>query len=148
MHSHLALVHLFYQTIWTLSELPQCVTQATWDSDSPLKQIPHFSSEVIQHCQAANVNSVYDLLELEDTDRDKILQFIPRQMRDVAAFANRYPSVEVSYDIEDQDELSAGEPIVVNVHLEREADEDEQVHSEKLFADIRVMMGLSVTKPG
>ncbi|CDR38686.1 RHTO0S03e12178g1_1 [Rhodotorula toruloides] len=93
-------------------ELAQCVTQATWDSDSPLKQIPHFSSEVIQRCQAANVNSVYDLLELEDTDRDKILQ---------------YPSVEVTYDIEDQDELSAGKPIVVNVHLEREADEDEEI---------------------
>ncbi|BGP06391.1 Pre-mRNA-splicing helicase BRR2 [Rhodotorula toruloides] len=108
-------------------ELAQCVTQATWDSDSPLKQIPHFSSEVIQRCQAANVNSVYDLLELEDTDRDKILQFTPRQMRDVAAFANRYPSVEVTYAIEDQDELSAGEPIVVNVHLEREADEDEEI---------------------
>ncbi|BGP30433.1 Pre-mRNA-splicing helicase BRR2 [Rhodotorula toruloides] len=73
-----------------------------------------------------DTDKVYDLLELKDTDRDKILQFTPRQLRDVAAFANRYPSVDVTYDIEDQDELSAGEPIVVNVHLEREADEDEE----------------------
>ncbi|GAA6043916.1 hypothetical protein JCM8097_004108 [Rhodosporidiobolus ruineniae] len=109
-------------------ELSQMVVQAVWDSDSPLKQIPGFTTEVIKRCQAAGVNSVYDFLELEDEQlRDKLLQFEdPRQMRDVARFCNAYPSIELTYEIEDQDELSAGEPIVVNVQLEREIEEDEE----------------------
>ncbi|GAA6018807.1 hypothetical protein JCM10207_000247 [Rhodosporidiobolus poonsookiae] len=110
-------------------ELSQMVVQAMWDSDSPLKQIPGFTAEVIKRCQAADVTSVYDLMELEDTDRDKLLQFDARQMRDVARVCNAYPSIELSYEVEDADELSAGEPIVINVALEREVDEDEEVNT-------------------
>jgi pre-mRNA-splicing helicase BRR2 len=110
-------------------ELSQMCVQAVWDSDSPLKQVPGFSTEVIQRLQGADVNSIYDLMELEDTDRDKLLQMDNKQLRAVAHTANAYPSIELTYDIEDAEELSAGEPIVINVHLEREVDEDEEVNT-------------------
>ena len=108
-------------------ELSQMCVQAVWDSDSPLRQLPGFTPELIKKCQAAGVESVYDLLELEDTDRDKLLQMDNRSLKALANFANHIPAIEVTYEIEDKDDLSAGEPIVVNVQLEREVDEDEEV---------------------
>ncbi|EHS62613.1 uncharacterized protein PGTG_22588 [Puccinia graminis f. sp. tritici CRL 75-36-700-3] len=44
-------------------EFFQMVVQAVWNHDSPLKQIPGFSSEIIQRCTAANVNQVTDIME-------------------------------------------------------------------------------------
>lgn len=108
-------------------ELSQMCVQAVWDSDSPLRQLPGFTPELIKKCQAAGVESVYDLLELEDTDRDKLLQMDNRSLKALANFANHIPAIEVTYEIEDKDDLSAGEPIVVNVQLEREVEEDEEV---------------------
>lgn len=108
-------------------ELSQMCVQAVWDSDSPLRQLPGFTSDLIKRCQANGVESVYDLLELEDTDRDKLLQMDNRSLKALANFANHIPAIEVQYEIEDKDELSAGEPIVVNVQLEREVDEEEEV---------------------
>ena len=32
-------------------ELAQMVTQAMWSKDSPLKQLPHFSADIIKRCQ-------------------------------------------------------------------------------------------------
>ncbi|GAA5859336.1 hypothetical protein JCM8547_001990 [Rhodosporidiobolus lusitaniae] len=107
-------------------ELSQMCVQAVWDSDSPLKQIPGFTAEVIQRCKAVGVESIYDLMELEDTDRDKVLQMDAKQLREVARVCNAYPSIELTHEVEDAEELTAGDPIVVNVHLERELDEDEE----------------------
>ncbi|GJN87131.1 hypothetical protein Rhopal_000076-T1 [Rhodotorula paludigena] len=110
-------------------ELSQMCLMAMWDSDSPLKQIPGFTSEVIARCKQAGVETVYDLMEMEDTDRDKALQFDARGMRQVANFVNSYPSLEVTHEFEDTDDLSAGEPITLKVQLEREVDEDEEVNT-------------------
>merc|ERR1711939_175114 len=76
-------------------ELSQMCVQAIWDRDSPLKQIPGFTTEIIKRCVDANVESVYDIMELEDDDRDKLLKMDGRQMRDVARFCNAYPSIEL-----------------------------------------------------
>ncbi|GAA5995998.1 hypothetical protein JCM5350_007013 [Sporobolomyces pararoseus] len=108
-------------------ELSQMCVQAVWDSDSPLKQIPGFTSEVIKRCEANNVKSVYDIMELEDEDRDSMLKMDGKQMRAVAQFCNSYPSIELAYEIEDAEDAAAGDPITLNIQLEREVDEDEEV---------------------
>ncbi|GAA5834693.1 hypothetical protein JCM9279_007084 [Rhodotorula babjevae] len=108
-------------------ELSQMVVQAVWDSDSPLRQIPAFSSDIIARCKSANVESVYDLLELEDTDRDKLLQLDARAMRRVAEFANAYPALEITHEVEDADDATADSPITIKVQLERDVEEDEEV---------------------
>lgn len=41
------------------------IVQAVWDSDSPLRQIPHFGPDMIRKCKEAGVTSVFDLLDLE-----------------------------------------------------------------------------------
>jgi pre-mRNA-splicing helicase BRR2 len=108
-------------------ELSQMCVQAVWDSDSPLKQIPGFTSEVIKRCEAAGAKSVFDILELEDDQRDSLLAMDARQMREVAKFCNAYPSIEVVHEVEDADELSADSPISLTVQLEREMDEEDEV---------------------
>ncbi|KAG0308854.1 DEIH-box ATPase [Dissophora globulifera] len=106
-------------------ELAQMSVQAMWDRDSPLKQIPFMTNERIKRCEATGVESVFDIMDMTDEDRDSALQVNERQMRAIAEFVNRYPSIEVGYEIEDEDEVKAGQPVVVEVQLEREGDDEE-----------------------
>lgn len=61
-------------------------------------------------------------MEMQDEDRVALLQLNPSKLADVARFCNRYPNIEVSYDIPDKEDVSAGSTVNVNVSLER-ADE-------------------------
>lgn len=61
-------------------DLSQMCVQAMWETDSPLKQIPHFEPEVIKRCKEAGVESVYDVMEMEDEQRNALLQMDSRQM--------------------------------------------------------------------
>ncbi|XP_063632307.1 U5 small nuclear ribonucleoprotein 200 kDa helicase [Cydia splendana] len=103
-------------------ELAQMVTQAMWAKDSYLRQLPHFSPEVVQRCTDKGVETVFDVMELEDAARAKLLQLSPAEMADVARFCNRYPNVELVYEVKDERRLRVGKPIVVEVALEREDD--------------------------
>jgi pre-mRNA-splicing helicase BRR2 len=107
-------------------ELAQMCVQAIWDKDSPLKQIPYFTSEVIKRCEAKGVESVFDIMELEDKDRDEALQMDQRKMREVARFANRYPNIEIGFEVADEDSIASGNVVNVKVQLEREGDEDDE----------------------
>jgi pre-mRNA-splicing helicase BRR2 len=61
-------------------DLAQMCVQGAWESDSPLKQIPHFEPEVVKRCKAAGIQSVYDLMEMDDDDRVKLLNMNQKQM--------------------------------------------------------------------
>merc|ERR1711992_481829 len=67
-------------------ELSQMITQAMWNKDSYLKQLPHFDQETIARCKEANVESIFDIMELEDDIRDQLLQLNEDEMADVARF--------------------------------------------------------------
>ena len=69
-------------------ELAQMVTQAMWSKDSYLKQLPHFSKDLIDSCLAQGVENIFDIMELEDEDRNKLLNMTDIQMADVARFCN------------------------------------------------------------
>jgi pre-mRNA-splicing helicase BRR2 len=103
-------------------ELAQMVTQAMWSKDSYLKQLPHFSNEIIKRCQEKNIETVFDIMELEDEDRSRLLQLSDQQMADVARFCNRYPNIEMSFEIVDKDRIHSGSSVNVVVQLEREDD--------------------------
>ena len=103
-------------------ELSQMMTQAMWNKDSYLKQLPHFSSETIQRCKDKEVESVFDIMELEDDVRDQLLEMNNDQMADVARFCNRYPNIELEHKVMDKDRLAYGSPVNVEVLLEREDD--------------------------
>ncbi|XP_002165482.2 U5 small nuclear ribonucleoprotein 200 kDa helicase isoform X1 [Hydra vulgaris] len=107
----------------TAMELAQMVTQGMWSKDSYLKQIPHFSAEIIKRCQDKEIESVFDIMDMQDDDRNSLLKLSDLQMQDVAKFCNRYPNIELSYEVANKESLASGRPVVVNVNLERE---DEQ----------------------
>lgn len=101
-------------------ELAQMTTQAMWAKDSYLKQTPHFTQEIIKRCQEKNIETVFDVMEMEDEDRNSLLQLNESQMADVARFCNRYPNIEMTYEIQDRDSLHSGSTVNVMVTLERE----------------------------
>ncbi|KAG6370880.1 putative RNA helicase [Boletus reticuloceps] len=105
-------------------DLSQMCVQAMWETDSPLKQIPHFEPEVIKRSKEAGIESVYDIMEMEDDKRNKLLQMDVRQMRDVAKFVNSYPTLDVSHELV-KGEYTASTPIAIKVVLSRDADEDD-----------------------
>lgn len=46
-------------------EMSQMVTQALWDRDSVLMQLPHFDKALAAKCAEAGVESIFDLAEME-----------------------------------------------------------------------------------
>jgi len=101
-------------------ELAQMTTQALWNKDSYLKQLPHFGPELLGRCVEKKIESIFDIMEMEEAERNALLQLEEAQLADVARFCNRYPNIELTYDVLDKDALSSGEPVVVQVSLERE----------------------------
>ena len=55
--------------------------------------------------------------------------FKPSQLADVARMCNHYPSVDLSFEVEDADALTSGDSVVVAVSLARDADGAARVHS-------------------
>lgn len=51
------------------------------------------------------VESIFDIMEMEDEDRSALLQLSDSQMADVARFCNRYPNIELSYEVAEKDSV-------------------------------------------
>merc|ERR1719272_2687200 len=95
-----------------------------WDRDSVLLQLPHVTRELAKKCEGAGVDTVFDLMDMEDADRVALLGMGPAQLADVARVCNRYPNVEIEYAVEDEDEIASGESVAIVVQLRRETDDD------------------------
>ena len=105
-------------------ELSQMCVQGLWDRDSPLKQLPHLSSAVVEKLQKQDVQGVFDLMEMDDKERDRILELDARRMGDVAKFVNRYPNIDVTYEL-DSEQVESGDAVTVKILLEREGEDEE-----------------------
>lgn len=106
-------------------EMAQMSVQAMWLTDSPLKQVPYFGQDVIKRAEAKGVESVFDIMELEDADRDAVLQMDNAKLSAVANFCNRYPNMEIGYDM--AEDLASGQVASVKVQVDREMDEDDEL---------------------
>jgi len=121
-----AMVDVISSSGWLLPalgamELSQMVTQAMWDKDSPLLQLPHITRALATQLNDGGVSSVFDLLELDDDDRRKRLSALSqREYAELAVAANRYPSVDVAFELADKDDLHAGELVTLDVQLSRD----------------------------
>jgi len=107
-------------------ELAQMIVQGMWVSDSPLKQLPFFTTNVIDRCLNEGVTSIAAITELEDDQRDSLLQMTPKQMVKVAEACNRYPDLDIEFQIASET-VVAGASVPVRVILERDIDEDEEL---------------------
>ncbi|KAJ2555704.1 Pre-mRNA splicing, partial [Coemansia sp. RSA 1933] len=108
-------------------ELAQMAVQAVWEGRDPLvKQVPHLGSseQRLLLCAEMQVDSVFDIMDMEDDDRTRLLSGLSAtQVGDVAAYVNRYPNIEIEHEIKDPDEITEGTAVVVQVSLDREWDD-------------------------
>jgi pre-mRNA-splicing helicase BRR2 len=134
-------------------EMSQMVVQAMWDRDSPLKQIPHFSPEVIKaansagyvysnsslsyntdDCVSIRVKDIFEFMEAMDPSENpnydaliKKLGLSQAQLAQAANFTNsKYPNIELEFELEDPEDITAGTPAYINVRIEREVDEEDE----------------------
>ncbi|KAG7922565.1 hypothetical protein KL905_001786 [Ogataea polymorpha] len=110
----------------TAMDLTQMVVQAMWANDNPLKQIPYFSEDILKECEAKKIETVYDIMALEDDDRDELLRTLnEKQLGSVADFVNKYPNLELSYELHLDEPIRANQPkeIVVNIERDEEVEE-------------------------
>jgi pre-mRNA-splicing helicase BRR2 len=122
-------------------ELSQMVVQGLWNKDNVLLQIPHFTKEIVDRCMAYQgedqIESVFDILSLDDEVRNDLLRLPDEKMADVAVFCNNYPNIEVGFEVQDPDDITASDPVQIAVKLEREVDEDdEEMQDESLLGTV------------
>ena len=117
-------------------EMSQMVVQAMRDRDSPLKQIPHFGPEAVKAANDAGINDIFEFMEAMDPSENKkydklikALDFGKPQLAEAAAFTNdKYPNVEISFDVLEKEDITAGSPSHLSITIEREVeDEDAEV---------------------
>jgi len=126
-------------------ELSQMIVQGLWNRDSILKQIPHFNDEIVRRCQGQKneegdpIESIFDILNLDDDVRNDLLRFNESQMADVAVFCNNYPSVDVSFEVLDADDVTAGEAVSLKIVLERETDDEEEELTPEEIASLGIV---------
>ena len=68
---------------------------------------------------------MFDILTLDDDVRDDLLRLPQEKMADVAVFCNNYPNIDVTFNVVDPDDVTAGDPVQIVVEMEREIDEDD-----------------------
>lgn len=133
-------------------EMSQMVVQAMWDRDSPLKQIPHFTPEVIKaanssgyvpnlpvlynanHYSFISVTDIFGFMEAMDPSENpnygalvNKLGLTQAQLGQAANFTNsKYPNIELEFELEDPENITAGVPSFIKVKIEREEDEDDE----------------------
>ncbi|KAJ0087179.1 hypothetical protein Patl1_09317 [Pistacia atlantica] len=106
-------------------EACQMLTQGMWERDSMLLQLPHFTKDLAKKCQenpGKSIETVFDLVEMEDDERRELLQMSDSQLTDIARFCNRFPNIDMSYEVQDGDNIRAGEEITLQVTLERDVE--------------------------
>ncbi|KAL0361933.1 UNVERIFIED_CONTAM: DExH-box ATP-dependent RNA helicase DExH12 [Sesamum radiatum] len=57
---------------------------------------------------------------MEDDERRELLQMSDSQLMDIARFCNRFPNIDLTYEVLDSDNVKAGEDVSVHVSLERD----------------------------
>ena len=116
-------------------EMSQMVVQAMWDRDSPLKQIPHFSPEVIKAANDFGAKDIFEFMDLmdpsENKDYEKMVKRLGldnKQLAQAAAFTNnKYPNIEIDFQVEDPESIATNSPAYLKITATRgDEDEDEE----------------------
>ena len=104
-------------------EMSQMVTQAVWPTSSQLWQLPYFDQELIDKCKSVGVKEIMDLMNMEDKDRDEVLQMDESQLNQIADVCNKYPAIDMQIAVETNNPR-ASEIITVNITLTRDTEDE------------------------
>ncbi|CAL5363407.1 unnamed protein product [Camellia sinensis] len=111
-------------------EVSQLVTWGMWELDSMLLQLPHFTKDLAKKCQknpGRSIESVFDLMEMEDNERRGLLKMSDSQLMDIARFCNCYPNVDLMYDALDSDNVRVEEDVSLQFTLQRDIEGQTEV---------------------
>lgn len=103
-------------------EVSQCIVQGVKASDPTLLQVPHFTSELVSNLKklSPSVETVFDLLDMDDVNREKALTFSPAQLSEIAMFCNAYPILHVSFTTSFDEGVTVGGSVSVTVSCSRD----------------------------
>ncbi|EGG19291.1 DEAD/DEAH box helicase [Cavenderia fasciculata] len=105
-------------------ELSQMCTQAVWNTDSYLKQLPHMTEERLANAKKAKIETVFELMSMEDDDRNKMLGMSQSELEDLAGVCMRFPDIDLTYQVENEEDLHADDKVTVHVAIERDIDDE------------------------
>jgi pre-mRNA-splicing helicase BRR2 len=142
-------------------EMSQMAVQAMWDRDSPLKQIPHFTPEVIktanefgyvlqsrmdlyQRCNLTpfyRIKDIFDFMEAMNPEDPNSATLIKRlglsqsQLAQAAQFTNdKYPDIELEHEVLDEDEIRANEPAYLSIQIQRAVEDEDVEYDSSVYA--------------
>ena len=105
-------------------ELSQMITQSLWQKDPVLMQIPGVSRETAKAAMAAGVETIFDIAEMAEKERQETLCLNNEEMKVANAWLARYPDVVVEFEVINSEDIIAGEPVIMAVSLNREGDQE------------------------
>jgi pre-mRNA-splicing helicase BRR2 len=119
-------------------EVSQMVVQGMWNTESPLKQIPHFESQQLNAANEFKISDIFEFMDAMDPEENpqqtvllERLGLDNKKLGEAAKFTNEYyPNVELSFEAVDPENVVAGRPSVVNISIQRELEEDEEAKTE------------------
>lgn len=121
-----------YLNATTGMDISQMLIQGLWDTDNPLKQIPFFDEVILKRCEEKGVETIYDVMALEDEEREDIMIMDNHKLVKVANFINNFPNIELKYSLDTSEPLVSGQTTEIHVTLARdEAPETLEVTSER-----------------
>jgi pre-mRNA-splicing helicase BRR2 len=91
--------------------------------DFVLLQVPHFTKDLARRCQENEgkpIESIFDLAEMAVDEMRDLLQLSNSQLQDIIEFIKRFPNVDMTYEVREGDDISAGDNVTVQVTLERD----------------------------
>lgn len=107
-------------------EVSQCIVQGVRSTGNVLLQVPHFTSALVEELGRQNppVETVFDLLDMEDQARDQTFNFSPEQLSEIALFCNAYPLMQLDYSCSFKDAVNAGDSLSITVTCTRDTGDD------------------------
>ena len=63
----------------------------------------------------------------QEEERRELLQMSDPQLADVARVCNRYPDIELNFDVVGGETVTAGEPVLINVFMDRSLPEGQEL---------------------
>lgn len=115
------------ETLEHCMKLSQMITQAQWDSKSPLLQLPHINDDTLRHftTRRRNIRTIMQFVRMQDEDRRSLLRGLTDdEYQDVMNVCRKLPHVkmEVRTEVRDDEDttITAGSIVTVTVQLDRD----------------------------
>ena len=73
------------------------------------------SKETAKKFTERGIESIADLVDMEDEERTELLGLSQPELMDVVRVCNRFPSIDLTYEIADGEEVVGGEQVTLQV---------------------------------